>query len=94
MRGFHEKKVSVRESISLRIRKPCTHNICNESLSKNPDYRTDTEIFAYRKCESHQNSSPIFSDSDPTLRTWADGSPQVNIRASCKTSAQQEEKCQ
>ena len=34
--------VSVRESISLRIRKPCTHNICNESLSKKPDYRTDT----------------------------------------------------
>ena len=26
--------VSVQESISLRIRKPCTHNICNESLSK------------------------------------------------------------
>ena len=32
----HGWNVSVRESISLRIHKPCTHNICNESLSKKP----------------------------------------------------------
>ena len=34
--GQIKLEVSVRESISLRIRKPCTHNICNESLSKKP----------------------------------------------------------
>ena len=40
--------VSVRESISLRIRKSCTHNIWNESFSKKPDYRTDTCVHFLR----------------------------------------------